>query len=98
MIFPCSSCGLCCQNISTIKELKNYDLGNGVCKYFDVLNKSCEIYNSRPEICQIDRMFQIKYNNYFTKEEFYIENAKVCNSLQEQYGLDKSFRIKIIKD
>jgi hypothetical protein len=40
-------------------------------------------------------MFKIKYNKYFSKEEFYIENAKVCNSLQEQYKINKSFRVKI---
>jgi Fe-S-cluster containining protein len=26
-MFPCTSCGLCCPNISKIEELKNYDLG-----------------------------------------------------------------------
>ncbi len=98
MSFPCTGCGLCCQNISTVKELKSFDLGNGVCKYLNLLDNSCEIYESRPDICKIDKMFEIKYSHYFTKEVFYIENAKVCNRLQENYKIDKSFRIEIIKD
>jgi len=96
MLFPCTSCGLCCQNISKVQELKNFDLGNGICKYFDPINNECKIYDTRPDICSIDKMFQFEYKKYFTKEAFYMENAKVCNGLQEEYGLDRSFRINII--
>jgi Fe-S-cluster containining protein len=94
-MFPCTSCGLCCQNISKIKELLEFDLGNGVCKYFNHIDNSCKIYDNRPQICRVDEMFKVKYNRYFSREEFYIENAKVCNSLQEQYKINESFRIRI---
>jgi len=94
-MFPCTACGLCCQHISNIDELKEFDLGNGVCKYFDLLDNSCKIYDTRPQICRVDEMFNSKYNRYFSSEEFYIENAKVCNSLQEQYKINESFRVKI---
>lgn len=94
-MFPCTECGLCCQNISHIEELKVFDLGDGVCQHFDKLNKKCTIYETRPQICQVDEMFDIKYSQYFTKEAFYIENAKVCNHLQEQYKIDENFRVKI---
>ena len=94
-MFPCSGCGLCCQNISHIKELEDFDLGNGVCKYFDIQSKQCLIYDTRPDICRVDKMFDIQYHRYFTKEEFYVKNAEVCNQLQDIYGLDKSYRINI---
>jgi Fe-S-cluster containining protein len=94
-MFPCTQCGLCCQNISQIKELKDYDLGNGICKYFDYINNSCKIYENRPNICQIDKMFDIKYHKIFTKKEFYIANAKVCNYLQETANINLSYRIKL---
>jgi len=97
-MFPCSSCGLCCQNISGIDALEEFDLGNGICKHFDELTGSCKIYKIRPDICNIDKMFDIEYYKYFTKKKFYIENAKVCNILQEKYKLDKSFRIIIKKE
>ena len=94
-MFPCTSCGLCCQNISNIKELKDFDLGNGICKYFDSLSNSCSIYENRPVICRVDEMYDIEYNKYFTKKDFYIQNAMVCNKLQDKYKLNDSFRIII---
>ena len=94
-MFPCSSCGLCCQNISKVKELNHFDLGNGVCKYLNTKNNSCQIYETRPDICRVDKMFDIQYSQHFKKEDFYILNAKVCNDLQEKYNLDKSYRLKI---
>ncbi len=96
-MFPCTGCGLCCQNISNIKELLEFDLGNGTCKYHNCIDNSCTIYDDRPPICRVDEMFRVKYNKYFSIEEFYLENAKVCNGLQEKYKLNKSFRIKIKK-
>jgi len=94
-MFPCTKCGLCCQHISGIEELKDFDLGNGICKYFNNIDNICSIYDTRPDICRIDKMYEIKYKNFFTKNDFYIENAKVCNELQEKYQLDKSFQIII---
>lgn len=94
-MFPCSGCGLCCQNISEVKELKEYDLGNGICKYFDTISNKCEIYDNRPDICNIEKMYEVEYFKYFTKLDFYKENAKVCNLLQDNNKLNKSYRIKI---
>ena len=94
-MFPCTNCGLCCQHISTVEELKSFDLGNGICKYFNFVTKTCDIYETRPIICQVEKMFDIKYHQFFTKKAFYIENAMVCNSMQEQYNLDKSFKVII---
>jgi Fe-S-cluster containining protein len=94
-VFPCTSCGLCCQNIGGIKELKEFDLGNGICKYFDFGNRKCSIYEDRPNICRVDKMFDLVYYKNFTRKDFYVGNAKVCNALQEQFNLDKSFRVKI---
>jgi len=94
-MFPCSGCGVCCQNITTVKELKEFDIGNGVCKFFDRKTNSCTIYESRPNICKVDKMFDIKYSNEFSKKEFYKLNARACNELQEKYHLDISYRIQL---
>ena len=94
-MFPCTGCGLCCQNITNIEELKTYDLGNGTCKYFDAMNLECIIYDDRPNICRVDKMFDLVYHKEFTREEFYIGNANICNNLQEQYKVDKKFKVKI---
>lgn len=94
-MFPCTSCGLCCQNISTVAELKEFDLGDGICKHLDTLNNNCRIYETRPDICRIDKMYNMKYYKLYKKNDFYIENAKVCNQLQEKYKLDDSFNVII---
>ena len=97
MIFPCTKCGLCCQNISSIPELKDYDLGTGICKYFDSITNGCEIYENRPLICRVDKMFDLKYHKFFSKNEFYILNAKVCNELQEKYNTDLADYTAVVK-
>lgn len=94
-MFPCTGCGLCCKHIANVQELEGYDLGNGTCRYFDNTSNSCTIYETRPDICRVDKMFDLMYNKEFTQEEFYIANAKVCNSLQEHSDMDKKFRVKI---
>lgn len=94
-MFPCSGCGLCCKNIHGIEELKAYDLGNGVCMYLNMQSNACEIYDTRPDICQVDKMFVMKYSEHFSKKEFYALNANICNQLQEFYNFDKAYRINL---
>ncbi len=94
-MFPCTSCGLCCQNITQIEELKDFDLGDGICKYFDKVINNCKIYDTRPDICRVDLMFEKEYYKYYSKEDFYKLNAQVCNKLQEQFNLDKKYKINI---
>lgn len=94
-MFPCTMCGICCQNISHIKELESFDLGNGVCKYFDLITKGCTIYDIRPNICRIDKMYELEYYKKFTKSDFYNLNAEACNRMQESYKIENKFRIKI---
>ena len=94
MSFPCTCCGVCCKNIAGIEELKDFDLGNGVCKFLNEKTKQCDIYEQRPKICKIDEMFDFHYSKYFSKEQFYLINIKSCNLLQEKENIDESFRIK----
>ena len=94
-MYPCTGCGLCCQHISDIKELKEFDLGNGVCKHYDYATKGCRIYENRPTICRVDEMYESAYKKSYGKLEFYKLNAEVCNKLQEINGLDSSYIVKI---
>lgn len=86
--FPCNSCGLCCKNIGHIKELKDYDRGDGVCIHLK--DNLCDIYEDRPLICRIDEMYDKFFYKKFTKEEYYYENAKACQSLQVDNGFSKN--------
>ncbi|MDU9767171.1 YkgJ family cysteine cluster protein [Helicobacter pylori] len=92
--FPCTSCGLCCKNITGIIELIEFDAGNGVCKFLDSETNLCKIYESRPSICRVDEAHKKLYPNIPLKE-FYAKNAEVCNALQEANHMDISFRVII---
>ncbi|QRG70271.1 YkgJ family cysteine cluster protein [Brevibacillus choshinensis] len=85
--FPCTRCGLCCQHISHIEQLAKFDRGDGVCIH--LVDHLCSIYDDRPEICRIDEMYHKAFKTYFTKEQFYYENGKVCRDLQIRYGVTK---------
>lgn len=98
MGFPCTKCGLCCKNIAGITELKDFDLGDGVCKYLNQETNTCTIYVNRPKICQIDSMYEFKYKQLYSKEIFYNLNARICNALQEKHGISQDFRISITHD
>ena len=74
--------------------LKEFDRGDGICKYLTD-DKKCAIYEERPDLCRIDRMYEKVYSKYFSKQEFYIKNGEICNYLQEKHDLDKSYRIDI---
>ena len=93
--FNCTKCGLCCMHISGIKELQNYDLGNGDCKFFDTEQKICKIYNERPLVCMVDKMYETHFKTKYNKMEFYNINAKICNELQEKHGIDNKYRMEI---
>ncbi|WQT67476.1 YkgJ family cysteine cluster protein [Helicobacter pylori] len=105
--FSCTSCGLCCKNITGIIELIGFDAGNGVCKFLDLETNLCKIYESRPLICRVDEAHKKLYSHLICRvdeahkklyshiplKEFYAKNAEVCNALQEANHMDKSFRV-----
>ena len=93
MSFPCATCGACCRHISNIAELKDFDLGNGICKELDLKSNKCKIYENRPRMCRIDEMYKA-FSKVWSKKEFYSYNAKACNELQRLENIDESFRVK----
>lgn len=91
MDFPCTKCGACCKNISGIKELESYDLGNGVCRHLGE-NNECRIYADRPAICRVNVMYERVYRQIYSKEKFYALNIESCKVLQEKEQVDVKFR------
>lgn len=94
MTFPCTKCGLCCQNIGQVSELKKWDKGNGCCKHFDKV-KGCNIYLERPLVCRIDEGYQMFKSQFPSVQAFYQANAKICNDLQQANGLSIIYRVKL---
>lgn len=89
--FPCTQCGLCCQNVHLAEETQFLNRGDGVCRYYDAESKLCSIYQDRPDICRVDRMYKIHYKNLYSWDEFVDLNVQVCESL------NSSLRIPTLK-
>lgn len=82
-IFPCQKCGICCKHIDDIPPLKEFDTGNGTCKFLN--GNICSIYNDRPDICNINTIYRKYFSNTYTQEEFYQLNLQGCKELQSLY-------------
>ena len=84
MIFVCDRCGICCKHIEQISQLKKFDSGNGQCIH--LTNKNlCAIYSKRPDICNVDKMYEIHFKGLMSKEEYISLNIKACNELKRKY-------------
>lgn len=86
MIFPCDQCGICCKHIDQIPQLKQYDSGNGRCKYL-LSNNLCAIYSERPNICNVNKMYELHYKGEMSYEEYMAINIKGCKELKKRYGM-----------
>lgn len=93
MSFPCTGCGACCRRVGSKLELLQEfgfpykPLEDGSCEMLD--NDRCSVYEDRPFICNVD-----KIGEYFPdKKEFYLDNIRACNTMQEEDGLDPKYRI-----
>ncbi len=94
MSFPCTRCGLCCQQIQHVAELKNFHSGDGVCFHYRQ-GHGCAIYQQRPMECRIDEGYQQYFEGQFSVTEYYQKNAQVCNRLQSAAKFPMHYRIKI---
>lgn len=77
--FNCTKCGECCRHIDLIPELSEFDSGSGICIHLK--NNLCDIYDSRPDICNVDVMYEKQFRKYYSKNEFYKLNEQVCRYL-----------------
>jgi Fe-S-cluster containining protein len=90
MKFPCIKCGLCCQSLKNIHFLTEYDSGDGVCRY--LFGNLCSIYDKRPEICNVERMYYLYFKKTMNENEFIIANLKSCLQLAEKKGNLSSYK------
>lgn len=81
MPFKCDCCGLCCRSLKKVPVLRNFDRGDGVCIYLQKDNL-CSIYNHRPEICNVDLMYERYFSKIFSREVYDQLNTKQCATLK----------------
>lgn len=85
MIFPCEQCGLCCNHIDLIPQLQNFDSGDGRCIHL-MNNNLCSIYESRPDICNVSKMYELVYHKQMSEEEYIKLNIAGCNELKQKFS------------
>lgn len=85
MIFPCDKCGICCRHLNLIPQLKQLDSGNGRCIHLTAHNL-CAIYDNRPDICNVNKMYEMVYCKYMSEDEYLNLNLEGCKELKERFG------------
>ena len=69
------------RNVSIVDSIF-LDRGDGTCKYFDEKTNLCTIYDFRPEICRVDKMYK-KYRSKMTWNQYVDANYEACEQLRE---------------
>ncbi|QDP63133.1 MAG: hypothetical protein GOVbin2277_60 [Prokaryotic dsDNA virus sp.] len=101
MKYPCTMCGVCCRRLNTIESKLPHD-ETGRCDYLIDSTDSegraigvCSVYDIRESLgCSTSA--SLKPKNMDAKS-FFLIAAMGCNRLQEEEGLDLSYRV-IIRD
>jgi len=99
MKFPCTMCGACCRNLNLIESKLPHD-ETGRCDYLiDSVDSQgrdigvCSVYDTRESLgCSTST--NSKPEGMDTKT-FFLFTALGCNMLQENEGLDQSYRVII---
>lgn len=81
--FPCTQCGLCCQQVHQAQETRFLDRGDGICRHYDKNLRQCTIYDERPEICRVDRQYILHYSRNMSWNDFIEVNINICYKLQQ---------------
>lgn len=94
--FKCNKCGACCRNIGGIEEFEFLDNGKGICKYLNQETNLCTIYDFRPEMCRVDKMYK-RYKSKMTYQEYIDKNYEACEELRKIEKEKQNKDIEIIE-
>lgn len=70
------------MNVNKSQIYSNLDRGDGICKYFDEDSHLCMIYDNRPLVCNIDKMYEVFFSDSLSLTEYYNLNYKSCEILR----------------
>ena len=92
--FKCTSCGACC--IMAGKSGAMPSKKDGSCIYLNS-NNQCDIYKTRPEICNVKKMYEKRIKNglKMSYKDYCIESNKICNSFIDKLGINKKYKINL---
>lgn len=83
-MFKCDSCGLCCRNLAKNPIYSDLDRGDGVCIYFNEENNLCNVYEKRPDKCNIEKIYELFFAKDISKEDYYKLNYGACQKLKKE--------------
>lgn len=72
----------CCKRVNLLSETAMMDRGDGVCRYLDEVSGNCLVYESRPDICRVDRQYEMHFQRKMTWDVFVQVNEAACRKLQ----------------
>lgn len=114
MEFKCSGCGLCCANLGKVIDavkgrINPTEMDKMFIDFPYPINEDgscsqqkdsgeCSVYDDRPDVCNVEKMYETQYKPYMTKEQHYKEGNKICNQMIEEAGLPDKYLIKIDQD
>lgn len=79
--FLCIRCGMCCKNLDKNNLYSDLDRGDGICKYFNETNNLCNIYETRPDKCNVEEGYKY-FKELMSLEEYLQYNVRACEKLQ----------------
>lgn len=82
MAFHCDKCGLCCRLLMYVPQLAAFDRGDGVCRFLQ--GNLCSIYESRPDICNVEKMYPA-FASVMSREEYDRAMADSCAQIKEMF-------------
>ena len=93
--FQCSGCGACCKRAGLMGMMPQRE--DGACIHLTSDNK-CSIYDERPEICNVYKMFLRNGKKAgMTEVEYYKFGNNICNQWIKEDGIPDSYLIDIGK-
>ena len=84
MAWVCTKCGECCRHIGNIPALAGYALEDGSCRFLE--GNLCSIYDRRPTVCNVGKIYEEFFRGKVSEEEFYEKNAEACQELQKRHS------------
>jgi len=64
------------------------------CEKFDEKTRQCTVYATRPDMCNVEKMFYIIHSkNGLTKKEAFLKEAEICNEFIAADKLDPGSKL-----
>ena len=82
----CDKCGICCKLFRILElppDIKQLDNGTGVCKHLK--DNLCEIYPTRPSLCNSEWVYENFFKN-LSRDEYEEMLVQYCVQLKKEYG------------